>query len=217
MTAIPPDLPLSNSDVERQVFINQSGNVAATYLENGAGIVYSNGDGSGPGSDPYNWLISNNVLTISQAGEADFTYTAKNIEGNKYTFYGSQDQQSEIYFRGLPFSISELDGKIYDLDITDDQSCTAATIKFNGNSIILKEICGGANETIPITITEDANFENVLIFTSTNSDGSVSVGKFVKIAGDTSSLLKIAAIETKDGVFDEIFTDTWTITDAEAF
>lgn len=222
LTAIPPDLPLSNSDVERQVFFNQSGNIAATYLENGAGIVYSNGDGSVPGSDPYSWLISNNVLTISQAGEADFTYTAKNIEGNKYTFYNSDLQRTEIYFRGLPFSISDLQGKIYSIDVSNEPDCTSATIKFNINTADYKEVCNGVQEVFTHVYVSVSSLDNVVGLQTETLDPVtfepiVSSTQLVLLKGSTESTMKVAIISDEDGALDELEIDTWTLTDEEAF
>ena len=216
--AITPSL--SSVDFSKQVYIRPE----LDNTEESATALFFNADGNGSnydneGEGTFGWSITNDKMDIGIGSGGNINFALKSKVDNKYTFTITEPSgtfESE-WFRALPLSIADLNGKILSIAASDD-GC-GKTLKFSPSSAHYKEVCPGdrGNGELTMALSTVSGVDNTIGLSWTDEEDNESRDLYlVMIEGSLNQSAKVAMVNIHDGVFNEVNITTLTLTDAEA-
>lgn len=222
---------LKSSDLEKHVFISKAA------ADHGHDAMIFDQPTSGYHAAPhllenFTWIVSDEGLLqidgVGTGGHANFELDS--IADNKYTFSVTDSDGTEIaeLYRGKPFALSDLDGKIFSTTINYSSTYTAcpSTLKVDGATASLKMNCAADTQvTVPFELRQDATLKNaVVVFRSVDDDEGEreEQRQMTLIEGDIDGTSTIAIVEYVDGNYnddddDSIEIKDYTKVETEAF
>ena len=180
----------------------------------GAGKNYDN-----EGTGTFSWAIANDKLDLGASDGSNINFALKSKTDNKYTFTITEPSGTfePDFFRAKSLNISDLNGKILSFDEVGG-SCTARTVKFTTNSIVIKEVCPDGNFEHHPTVSVVSDVDNAIKFSWVAGENNDLLDKTMfLIDGDISQSSTVAFININNNVFESVSTSALTATTQEAF
>ncbi len=220
-------IDLTVSDFNRQTYvINDEGDLTILSFEDSGNVGFEFTEvttGTAPNfietraKQQIGWSIVNGKLNVTFANGESTTVTLLSKNGNTYNVSATDpDGGSSLasLLKTLPLNISDLNGKILALDTSQDDDCSARTIKVTGTNAVIKESCTEGYSKTQLTLSPASKLDNTIYLNFPDN----SKIKSNLISGDLATGGQFSFIfNPSQNVPDDIEFENFTSSDKEVY